>query len=301
MKQDNNTAIYASNLSISEENRVPGFDPMRFLKITSNGPRLDLGAKKVWFRLKYPQGRIALSSINVTEQMALIEARVYLSKTDTAPSFTSKVQKMFSEVPGGMYIQAAQHAAVDQALDEAGFTVHIGNTNASENTVKAPVTKPVSSEETAPAIEKRQSSEEAVTIKEVPQTIVIEEKSEIAQPKAETMSEPQRIEAKIEETEITAPTVEAPAPIKEENAETNNVSYTTSTPVDEICAVMTVSEAMEYIIPTGCCQGWTIAQALARRPASVKFYLTPGYKGDDNILRASAKIALAEQEKQNQG
>ena len=93
MKTNDSAALYANSISIPEENRVPGFDPLRFLKMTSVGPKLDLSTKKVWFRLKYPQGRIILSAQKMDQQLALIEARVFLNKSDTAPAFTSVVQR----------------------------------------------------------------------------------------------------------------------------------------------------------------------------------------------------------------
>ena len=59
--------------------------------------------------------------------------------------------------------------------------------------------------------------------------------------------------------------------------------------VDEICAVMTVEEAENIIVPIGTCKGWTLSQVAERRPVSLKWYLT-NYSGNDNILRAGARI-----------
>ena len=68
---------------VSELNRVKGFDPTRFLRKTKDGPKLDLSVKKLWFRLKYPNGRIKLSALKITDQLAIIEARVFFDKNDT--------------------------------------------------------------------------------------------------------------------------------------------------------------------------------------------------------------------------
>ena len=62
--------------------------------------------------------------------------------------------------------------------------------------------------------------------------------------------------------------------------------------MDDICALMTVEEAGNIIVPSGTCKGWTLSQVADRRPVSLKWYLT-GYSGDDNILRAGAKIMQA--------
>jgi hypothetical protein len=68
-------------------------------------------------------------------------------------------------------------------------------------------------------------------------------------------------------------------------------AYTPDTPVDDICAVMTMEEAGNVIVPVGTCKDWTLSQVADRRPASLKWYLN-GYNGDDNILRAGAKLML---------
>ena len=343
MKTNDSAALYANSISIPEENRVPGFDPLRFLKMTSVGPKLDLSTKKVWFRLKYPQGRIILSAQKMDQQLALIEARVFLNKSDTAPAFTSVVQRMLNEVPGGLYVQAAQNAAVEQVLDEAGFTVRYNGTPTSspvpvvQNVPKAekahvsPQTASVVDEsmavkqapmqavpekqtvvQTPPAVE-QSVNEQPVIQKQEPMAAPVEEIApEIAI--AETVAEPVIEKAAVEEPKvevpakivnenppaaepISTPVLETiPIPTVEEPAETasaeSTVPYTTSTPVEEICKLMSVEEALNYVITTGSCKGWTMAQAIARRPASVRFYTTPGYKGDDNILRASAAIVL---------
>ena len=67
---------------VSELNRVAGFDPLRFLKKTANGHELDLRYKKLWFRLKYPAGRTRLTPLRITDQLAIIEAKVFFDKDE---------------------------------------------------------------------------------------------------------------------------------------------------------------------------------------------------------------------------
>ena len=54
---------------------------------------------------------------------------------------------------------------------------------------------------------------------------------------------------------------------------------------------MTEAEAEDIIVPIGTCSGQTLKQVAERRPASLKWYVK-GYTGDDNILRAGAKLML---------
>ena len=88
---------------VSELNRVKGFDPTRFLRKTKDGPKLDLSVKKLWFRLKYPNGRIKLSALKITDQLAIIEARVFFDKNDTQPVSSFTAQTNNQTTPGGLY------------------------------------------------------------------------------------------------------------------------------------------------------------------------------------------------------
>lgn len=77
MNANQSITMYESIPVVSELNKVQGFDPLKFLRKTSKGEKnLDLKYKKLWFRLKYPNGRIKLSALKITDQLAIIEARV---------------------------------------------------------------------------------------------------------------------------------------------------------------------------------------------------------------------------------
>lgn len=132
-KNEQTATMYETIPAVAELNKVPGFNPMRLLRrITSpeNGEemmQLDLRYKKLWFRLANPKGRIRLNALRITEQMAIYEAQIFLDRTDENPigSFTSSCSK--EEAPGGQYIQAAQQAAMDEALSDAGFGIQFAD------------------------------------------------------------------------------------------------------------------------------------------------------------------------------
>lgn len=350
MKTNDSPALYANGFMIAEENRVRGFDPLRFVQMTANGPKLPLKIKQTWFRLKYPEGRIHLHAVNVTQQLALIEARVFLHKTDGTPQYTTTVQRMLNEVPGGLFVQAAQNAAVEQVLDEAGFTVRFTDDSVPSpvqapvvqsipnpapqpavkaETVSVPVNKPVTEpvSQTAVPVKQQIQIEPTPVVEAVPvqpaakentppitaeQThTAITNAAPSATPDVETITVPETAEeamaipspvptAKPEEPAEDKPSVKVlepiTIPVEEVPADeaAAAASYTNDMSVDEICSLMTVDEALNYVVTSGSCKGLTMAQAMAKRPASVRFYTTPGYKGEDNILRASAKIVLEE-------
>ncbi len=294
MKHSDTTTDYANLFSICEDNRVRGFDPLRFVRMTAGGPKLELGTKKVWFRLKYPEGRILLHSLSITEQMALIEARIFLNKSDPAPTFTSTVQKRTDEVPGGLYIQAAQHEAIHQVLDKAGFTVMRKGGPSPAIPAKEPVRETVAEVTPPERTVEDKVLPPAETLPTPPAETTVGQTNEV---------EPETVPAQPvteHHTEILSMPEVPPVTVRREPVAAE-VSYTTSTSVDEILAKMSVQEALDYIVTSGACSGWTMSQVLSRRPASMKFYASSNYKGNDNILRAAAKILLAENEKNRAG
>ena len=80
------TLLYDSVPAIAGLNRVDGFEPrvmMRELGGSQNKTLyLDVLFRKLWFRLKNPNGRISKRIIKLTDQVAVVEARIYLDKDD---------------------------------------------------------------------------------------------------------------------------------------------------------------------------------------------------------------------------
>jgi hypothetical protein len=298
----NETTMYNAIPVVSELNRVKGFDPTRFLRKTKDGPKLDLSIKKLWFRLKYPNGRIKLSALKITDQLAIIEARVYFDKNDSAPVSSFVSQRENKTTPGGLYIEMAQHSAIDEALSSAGFGIQFIPANADknisqENSVK--VEKAVEAPSVADKTETVATAEEMPTVAEAlvaENTSVNLEQATITDAVSEATDEaPEEViskvlseEASADETVVT--TTDAATPeVTEIREEETELPYTKDMAVDEICARMTVEEAGALIVPIGSCKGWTLAQVADRRPISLKWYIS-GYNGDDNILRAGATI-----------
>lgn len=84
MNENKIQPMYETTPDIASLNQVPGFNPQKFLRRTmseNNEPvmQLDLRYKKLWFRLANPQGRIRLVNLHITEQLAIIEAKSFLT------------------------------------------------------------------------------------------------------------------------------------------------------------------------------------------------------------------------------
>lgn len=130
---ENQAPMVRSNPAVAKLNQVAGFDPVKLLqkvltgKAQSEGEALQLilRYKKLWFRLACPQGRIKLNALRITEQLAIIEAKVYLNKEDSEPVANFTAERTAQDTPGGLYIQAAQYEAQDNALTDAGFGIQL--------------------------------------------------------------------------------------------------------------------------------------------------------------------------------
>lgn len=285
MNTNQSATMYESVPVVSELNKVQGFDPLKFLRRTTKGEKvLDLKYKKLWFRLKYPNGRIKLSSLKITDQLAIIEARVYFDKNDAQPRSSFIAQREAKATPGGLYIESAQHAAIDQALSDAGFGVQFSAAAPAVNAEKAAETVKEQTTVAETATTEQVTPAAPVTVAEVATEVnnkPAQEAPVIQKTVAETLVTEVMEETEGEETE-------------EETADTDTAAptYSSDMPVDEICSMMTYEEAGNVIVPLGTCKGWAMSQVADRRPASLKWYIN-GYSGNDNILRAAATIMQA--------
>ena len=56
-ESSNPKTMYEAVPAVAELNKVPGFDPLKFLRRTKDSMRLDLPYQKLWFRMAHPNGR----------------------------------------------------------------------------------------------------------------------------------------------------------------------------------------------------------------------------------------------------
>lgn len=79
------------------------------------------------------------------------------------------------------------------------------------------------------------------------------------------------------------------------STEESTVSYDKDTPVEEICKVMSLDDAMNYVIEGGPYNGWKMSTLADRRPRNVLELTMEKYPVKNNILRAALKIILDNQ------
>lgn len=145
--------------AVQQLRRVQGFDPLRFLKRNANGGiELEPRYQRLWFRLACPDGKMLLNRLRITDQIAVYEAQVFLSREDNQPitNFTAAVEK--TQAPAGRYVQAAQDEALKTALDNAGFGIQLceitpsATVDAQADGKQEVATGTVNRQETAPAV-----------------------------------------------------------------------------------------------------------------------------------------------------
>ena len=98
--------LYKKSEAVAALNRVDGFHPMELArKIGEEGQEeqlyLDVKYRKLWFRLVNPAGKIISRIITFTENMAVVEARIYLDKCDQEDNYVANSfsQKFRSDDP----------------------------------------------------------------------------------------------------------------------------------------------------------------------------------------------------------
>ena len=352
-------AVINSVPAASELRKVAGFNPLKFLQRTTSERtgekvlKLDLSYKRLWFRLACPNGRMVVKPLRVNDQMAVFEAMVYASKDDPEPlaRFTSTVSAQ--EIPDGKFVQAAQDAALNEALENAGFGIQLCDLVEGTGTARygseiplatvmearnaapaqpqeikqtAPVaevrsaaakTAPAQTPNAAPktveaakpvAVETPVSAPEPVVQPNVAALVMKEQPAEQHVPDMGAMNEllgkqsaavvtdfpmPAPV-AQAEEATVTTETKAPAITVTEEPtatvAEPAAPSYTPDMSVEEISERMTLDEARNYVVNSGVCKGWTLAQVAERRAPSLRFYVFSD--NGDNVLKAAATLVL---------
>ena len=68
-ESSNAKTMYEAVPAVAELNKVPDFDPLKFLRRTKDSMRLDLPYQKLWFRMAHPNGRMRVTALRITEQL----------------------------------------------------------------------------------------------------------------------------------------------------------------------------------------------------------------------------------------
>lgn len=297
MKSDNSAVVYNAESTAAGLNRVKGFDPLKYVRSTENGAVLDLPYQKLWFRLRHPNGKIRIFIKNLSEKIAAVEARVYFDRADSEPAANCIISGVDAE--DKVSVAKAQHDAMEKALSDAGFGLQFISVNPSAVKAEEKAVTKKAEKPKQPAKEVKPEKAEEPVKAEI-KTEAVKAEPEAAPAKAETEEVPpvtdpllsvvNNIESgSIKVDEQTGEVIEQHAAAEGEPAP---VSYDKTTPIDEICAVMTLEDAKNYVIDGGPYNGWKVGTLAERRPVKVLEMIIEKYPTEDNILRAATKLIL---------
>ena len=109
--------LFNRSKAVADLNRVDGFDPMELARLIQNDGQepqlyLDVKFRKLWFRLCNPRGKISKKILSLQENMAVVEAKIYLDKDDPEEGYIASAlsQKFRTDDPqfGNKFLETAE-------------------------------------------------------------------------------------------------------------------------------------------------------------------------------------------------
>lgn len=294
--------LYNRSEAVAALNHVEGFNPLEFArKIANEGQEeqlyLDVKYRKLWFRLIHPQGKITSQILNFTENMALVEARIYLDKNDSGDNYiaNSFSQKFRSADPqfGEKFLETAETAAIGRALADAGFGLQFADVDMAEGNDPGQVDAGIP----VPTGYAEQGMQENVA--PIPQM-----QPNGALPSTAPGNGQQMMHQFYRQAHATGNTMGQPGimPAADSSQAYQNTGamqipagqapLSESTSVEELMIVMTYEQATQVIIKgNGKFGNKTMGQVAIESPSSVKWFAYD-YTGNDNRIPAAARIIL---------
>ena len=328
MNETNQSCMYDEVKEVKNLNGVDGFDPRKYMRIIQEeGGRvtyyLDVAFRKLWFRLKYPEGKIVKKILKLTEQVAIVEAKVYLNRSDGEENFIANAfaQKYFSseDMFGSKYVELAETAAVGRALTDAGFGLQFSDRDGeidpqvTEAPFEAGMLFPEEglTEGTSMDMESVEEGFGDSQSMAVPEGSELTENREQIQRMDRDNQKVSNMEGAVEEgkavegqtmagqtaekTNIAEKAVQdasVSADMQNESKRKQNVTeIRKDMPVEQIYALLTRESAAAVVIPTKYYHGMTLGQLAMEKPQALEWYVS-SYGGPDNLLRAAARFLM---------
>ena len=315
----NQNGMYDEVKEVKNLNRVEGFDPRKYMRIIQEeGGKvtyyLDVAFRKLWFRLKYPEGKVVKKILKLTDQVVIVEAKVYLNRSDAEENFVANAfaQKFFfaEDTFGSKYVELAETAAVGRALTDAGFGLQFSDRDGETDpqVTEAPFEADILFQEEGIYMDISPGEDGF----DVPESIGVSDEGDFTEeskkiPKMGRVNlkeyvlegqmtnvrkgngETEKKEAVSEKSVqgvSTSTVVQA-----EKKAEQSMADICKDMPVEQIYALLTRERAAEVVIPTKYYHGMTLGQLAIEKPQALEWYVK-SYEGPDNLLRAAARFLL---------
>ncbi|MBR2037811.1 MAG: hypothetical protein IKA09_08815 [Lachnospiraceae bacterium] len=262
-------SMYDEVPAIRDLNKVEGFDPRKYMRVISEEGKtgkyyLDVAFRKLWFRLKHPEGKIVKQLVYRTDQMAIVEARVYLNRNDAEDNFIANAfaHKYLTEDTqfGDKFVELAETAAVGRALADAGFGLQFAD--------------------------REGDMDPEVTDAPFDAGMVLGNQNMGSLGAGEATEESSNTPI----PEAARPSVQKPSPQPMKPAPSPQ-TIQKDMPVEQIYSMLTPETAAAVVIGIGFHKGKTLGQVAIEKPSSLEWYVS-SYGGPDNLLRAAAKYLM---------
>ncbi len=293
--------LYKRSEAVAKLNQVDGFSPLELARVIQKEGQedqryLDVKFRKLWFRLCNPNGKITKKVLAFRDNMAIVEARVYLDKDAPEDSYIASAlsQRFRTDDPqfGDKFLEMAETAATGRALSDAGFGIQFAEGEESDpNQVDAGIAVsgiPVSTDIQQPYEHVAQEEN----------NLPVPNQQMYGQSYGNQFFDPTQMMEASEamrqnnggqygaQAYIQMPS--APQPIN--TLQKPQIDRTR--PVEELVKQITYQEAKEVVIGgNGANANKTMGQLAIENPSSLEWYLR-SYKGPDNLIRAAAQVLL---------
>lgn len=306
--------LYTKSEAVAALNRVEGFNPMELARTISRENQedqlyLDVKYRKLWFRLVHPLGKIISRIVSYTENMALVEARIYLDKCDIEDNYiaNSFSQKFRSDDPqfGDKFLEMAETAAIGRALADAGFGVQFADVGEDNDPAQVDAGIPVPFAGTS--VPGTTGERPQLQADRIPQNSSVP--SQNASNPASYAGNQSMMNQFYQQAQANGMTMGQP-PVMSAVAgagssqgmnPSNTGQYQVMTgqqpldgnlPVEELVRRMTYEQAVKVVIGgKGKNGGKTVGQVAQENPGSLSWYATQ-YSGNNHLIPAAAKIIL---------
>lgn len=295
--------LYNRSEAVAALNRVEGFNPIELArKIVKENQEeqlyLDVKYRKLWFRLVHPTGKIVSRIVNFTENMAIVEARIYLDKCDNDENYIANgfAHRFRSEDPqfGDKFLEMAETAATGRALADAGFGIQFADVGEANDPaqVDAGIVLPNIPFDTGvnePVRETGWQSGNQMPQMQQPQSLpsqgMMNEFYQQAQANGNTVNVSAAQNYSAQQTKQANTGFMQTQPVQPQKLDA-------SLPVEELVKQLSYEQAVQVLIGgNGKFGGKTMGQVAIESPSSLNWFATD-FGGNNHLIPAAAKVIL---------
>lgn len=288
-------------------NGVSGFDPYSVVTTLDDGSSyLQTYYRKLWFRLKYPNGLISteIKALNPNSSSAIVEAKIFLDRADReSDRYAAIAHAQRREADGNPnFLEAAETAAVGRALSDLGFNIAlvppaesdadqiadapIKSPEASESQKEKMNEQPVEKEKTSAQTKKRGQKKDSVTGMQQDKQPAMKEPSATEEQTVTEGKDGQFGYSELIQPEAGTP-VELPETAKQEVEKRQEAVA--------IPGQMTTEDASRVTIPFGSNRGRSLGELVLSGERGIRDleWIANSYNGPDETLRTAARLLIA--------